>query len=118
MPNNKAHKIFLTPAGVDPLDITGESISVPAGDAGVVVDFYISRKPIIDGNKSYIGGFGNSSVSLTSTAFDSSEVESQTADGDLANGEYWINYITGRGRGKKADNSTSMTADYSIFILA
>jgi len=35
----------------------------------------------------------------------------------LANGDYFVNYLTGEMRGKKKDNSVSFTANYKIGLL-
>lgn len=112
--NQKAGQIRITPGVLTPTDVTGEVVAVPAGAAGSVVDFFFEIKPILDSNDSYIGGKGDTSIALTSTAF-TTEVAYETPDADLANGEFWVDYIRGRGRGKKADGSTSQTADYSYF---
>lgn len=112
---DKSNILILTPGSYTSQAITGETIAIPAGVAGTVVDFYFAIKPIGDENGSYIGGNGDTSVALTSTAF-TNEVAQKTSDSDMSNGDYWIDYTTGKGRGKKDDNSVSMTADYLIFI--
>lgn len=112
---SKAHLLTLPITGLSNYTVPTETVTIPAGNAGVVVDFYVARKPIIDSNGYWIGGFGDTSLVLTSTAFNT-EVKPSTEDADMANGEYWINYVTGRGRGKKADNSVSMSADYLVFL--
>ena len=114
MGNPKARQVVLTLEGREASSITAESITFAASVAGTVVDFYIEQKPIIDSNGSHIGGPGDTSIALTSSTFDN-EVAFGTLDADLANGDYWIDYITGRGRGKKKDGAVSMTADYEIF---
>lgn len=109
-------KLFIA-GSYRPSDISGEAVTIPSGAAGSVVSFYIAKHPITDSHKSYVGGFLDTTLVLTSTAF-TTEVPNNTPDASLANGEYWVNYITGECRGKKADNSTSLTAAYSIFIPA
>ena len=112
---NKASLIKIFPGSYTHLDITAEAITIPAGAIGTIKDFYFDKKPIANNKKNYIGGDGDTCIVLTSATF-TNEVASNTLDADLANGDYWIDYITGRGRGKKADTGVSMTANYSIFI--
>lgn len=97
-----------------PLQVAAESVSIAAGAAGTIKDCYLTKRPIADGNRCYIGGDGNTSLVLTSTTF-TNEVAFNTPDENLANGDYWVDYITGRIHGKKADTGTSMTADYYVF---
>jgi len=111
--NNKASKLVIFPGSYTSKNIENEIITIPAGASGSVVDFYILIKPISDANGSFIGGQGDTSLVLTSTAF-TTEVQ-EKEDSKLLNGEYWVNYITGQCRGKKADNSVSATANYKIF---
>jgi len=106
-------KIGLPISGYTAVTVSAESVTVPAGAIGSVVDFYFLKKPIADSNGCYIGGNGDSSISFTSLIFDT-EV-SYKEDADLENGEYWIDYIRGRGRGKKANSGTSLSANYKVF---
>lgn len=110
----RAGQIYLPIQNMSPLQVAAETVAIPAGAAGTMVNFYIEKKPILDSHNCFVGGFGDTSLALTSTAF-TTEVSPTTEDTDMANGEYWIDYITGKGRGKKADNSVSMTADYYVF---
>lgn len=111
---NKPSRIIFIPASYSPLAVSGETVSIPAGVAGTVVDFYLEKKPVGDSHGCYLGGDGDTSVVLTSTTF-TNEVAYGTPDADMANGDYYIDYAIGKCRGKKADNLTSMTADYTIF---
>jgi hypothetical protein len=99
--------------GYEAVEIENESVTIPAGDVGDVVDFYLLKKPIADNNGAWIGGNGDTSISFTSDIFDT-EV-AYIDDSGLANGEYWIDYVRGRGRGRKADAGTSISITYSIF---
>lgn len=94
-------------------DLTGETITIPAGGAASVVNFQLPQFPVRSSNGGSLAGPGDTSLSLTSTAF-TNEVAAFTADANLSNGDYWINPLTGGGRGKKADSSTSMTADWTV----
>ncbi len=111
---NKDGKTILVPGSYTSLAVTAETITIPAGAAGSVVNFYFLKKPIADSGKSFVGGKGDTSIALTSTTF-TTEV-SEKPDSELANGEYYIDYISGKGRGKKANGGISMTANYSIFV--
>lgn len=112
---NKSRIVNIPFQAVKRLAITAETVTIPAGAQSTIKDFQFTYAPILDSAHEYIGGFGDSSISLTSTTF-TTEVDKRTADADLADGEYWINYETGRGRGKKADTGTSMTASYYILV--
>ena len=112
---NKSRLVTIPFHAAKRLAVSAETVTIPAGVAGTVKDFQLVYAPILDSTHEYIGGYGDTSLSLTSTTFDN-EVEKHTADADMSNGDYWINYETGRGRGKKKDNATSMTADYYILI--
>ena len=115
--NPKSSKVIipaLQSSGATP--ITNETISVAAGAAGTVKNFYIAQRPILDSNGAYIGGKGDTSISIISGTVFTTEVVYGTEDADLANGEYWIDYLTGHGRGKKADTTTSMIISYQISV--
>jgi hypothetical protein len=89
--------------------VTGVTIAVPAGAAGTVKEVPIGYAPILDSNGTKIGANGATSVVLTSSTFDN-EVAYKTADADLANGDYWVDYVNGILRGKKKDTGTSLTS--------
>lgn len=112
---NKSRLINIPFHAVKRLAVTAETVTIPAGAADTVKDFQLVYAPILDSTHEYIGGYGDTSISLTSTTF-TTEVPKDTADADLASGEYWINHETGKGRGKKADTGTSMTASYYILV--
>lgn len=92
-----------------------ETIAIPAGAAGVCVDFDVTTRPIASLSGADLGGVGNTSFVLTSTAF--TTLVNFKEDTALANGEYYLDHLTGKGRGKKADSSTSGTAAFSVFAL-
>lgn len=90
------------------------TITIPAGAAGSVVDFDIPVRPIASNTGADIGGVGNTSVVLGSSAtFDT--LVNPKEDALLANGEYYINHLTGEGRGKKKDSGTSVSATIGYF---
>lgn len=113
--NPRGSILMVDPCGVVPSDVAGESVTIPAGNAGDIVNFYTAKKPVLDANKSWIGGNVDTSLALTSTTFDT-EVALETPDSELENGEYWFDHLIGKGRGKKSDNAVSMTVGYSIFL--
>ena len=111
---------FLRTLSTSAKSITEATLAVPAGAAGTVVDFYLTWHPVTSQYGDDIGGYDDSSLVLTGTAFDT-EVSAQSgigvvADADLANGEYWVDYMTGHCRGKKASNATDISATYNYFI--
>lgn len=119
MPNDnfksRAGQVTIPMASVIPQEVAAEAVTIPAGAAGAVVDFYLERKPIYNSHKNFLGGKGDTSLVLTSTAF-TSEVSPETPDSELTNGKYWVDYITGKCRGKKADNTIAATATYWVPI--
>lgn len=119
MPNDnfksRAGQVSIPMASTIPENVLNETVTIPAGAAGAVVNFYLERKPIYDSHKNFIGGKGDSSITLTSTAF-LTEVSPDTPDAELTNGQYWVDYVTGKCRGKKADNSVAATASYWVPI--
>ena len=96
--------------GTISLNITSETVAIAAGAAGTIKTCQLVYRPVLDAAGSDLGGVGDTSIALTSTAF-TTEVQPKD-DADLASGEYWVDYQLGRIRGKKADTSTSMTATY------
>lgn len=117
MPNDnfksRAGQVTIPVISTVPVAVTAEAVTIPAGVAGSVVNFYIAQKPIFDSHHSFVGGFGDTSLVLTSTAF-TTEVSPETLDANLTNGQYWVDYITGKCRGKKADASIAQTATYYV----
>lgn len=95
--------------------ILAEVVAIPVGGVGAVVNFSFLSGPLTNAAGSDIGGAGDSSLVLTSTAF-TTEVAA-TDDVNLTNGQFWIDYLTGEARGKKADTSTSATAAYGTFVM-
>lgn len=101
------------PSSID--TVSGETVSIAAGAAGTVKLCQLAYRPVLDALGTDVGGFGDTSLVLTSTTF-TTEVAPKD-DSDLANGEYWVDYSLGRIRGKKADTGTSMTASYSTLQI-
>lgn len=98
---------------------TTTTVSIPAGVAGVVVNFDIGVRPIFSLSGADLGGVGNTSLVLGSSAtFDT--LVNPKADADLANGEYYVDHLTGQARGKKKDSGTSVSAtvSYAAALIA
>ena len=93
--------------------VTNEAVVIPAGNAGDVVEAQLAERPILDSDGTPYASQADTSLSLTSTAF-TTEVKYGVIDTDLTNGDYWVDYATGKIRGKKADNSVAMTATYKV----
>ena len=95
--------------------VTGEAVTIPAGIAGTYKDFNLVKAPITNVAGNDIASNNDTSLVLTSTAFDNEVMPCE--DSELVNGDFWVDYLTGKSRGKKKDTSTSATASYSIFAL-
>lgn len=117
MNNSRLDRFFLPITNHTSSDVVDEAITIPAGAAGTVKDFYLTNKPILKSTKDWIGVDGNTSLIITCTAF-TNEVAFETPDSELANGDYWVDYLTGHCRGKKATTATSGTASYSILNIS
>lgn len=110
---NITKELSIPITGYSPLQVSAEAVTIPAGVAGTLVDFFFAQKPILDSNNCYVGGLGDTSISFSSTTFDN-EVSPFTIDANLANGDYWVDYATGTARGRKKDSGTSITATYYV----
>lgn len=88
---------------------TGLTIAVAAGAAGTIKTCDLGFAPILNSTGRAIGAKGDTSVVFSSTTFDN-EVSADTLDADMANGDYWIDYVNGTLRGKKKDTGTSLTS--------
>lgn len=97
--------------------VSSESVTVPSGAAGTVVVAQLANFPVRNSAGSDIGGLGDTSLALTGVSVPfTNEVAYKTADADLENGDYWVDYIRGAIRGKKETTATSATAAYKIAI--
>lgn len=93
-----------------------KTISIPAGAAGSVVDFDIPVRPIASLTGADLGGVGNTSLVLGSSAtFDT--LVNPKEDASLANGEYYVDHLTGQARGKKKDTGTSVSATFGVYAM-
>lgn len=108
---SKERLLIMTPTSYRAITVTNEATSVPAGAIGTLANAYVAQHPIANLHGSYIGGNGDTSLSFN-TCFTTEVAEKP--DADLANGEYWVDYITGKVRGRKGATSTSINATYQI----
>jgi len=100
------------------LPISGQALTIPAGAAGTIKEFQIQAWPILASDGGLFAQKGDTSLSFgTGTCF-TTEVSPDTDDADLTNGQYYIDYATGRGRGKKATTATSDTVSYKMLALS
>lgn len=95
--------------------ISSEAVTIPAGAAGSIVTAQLKCRPVLNAQGGALGGAGNTSLALTSLVF-TTEVSAKD-DADLANGEFWVDYLHGTIRGKKATTGTTATATYSVLRL-
>lgn len=93
-----------------PLAVTAEAVVIPAGAAGTIAECGLVNRPILNANYTGVGGPGNTSLALTSAVF-TTEVSAKD-DVDLANGEFYVDYINGKLHGRKATTGTTGTANY------
>lgn len=114
--NATRHQSFLRNVSVVGTTSSGNVVSIPAGAAGSVVDFDLGASAIASEGGNDIGGEGDSSVSITAGDVFTTLV-GYKEDDELANGEYYIDHLTGAGRGKKATTNTTMTFSYRILTL-
>lgn len=114
--NATRHQSFLRNVSVVGTTSSGNVVSIPAGAAGSVVDFDLGASAIASEGGNDIGGEGDSSVSITAGDVFTTLV-GYKEDDELTNGEYYIDHLTGAGRGKKASTNTTMTFSYRILTL-
>lgn len=102
---DQSKKAFTTPS------IT---ITVPAGAIGAVVNFQFPVFPILNNAGSFIGGDGDTSISISGAIF-TNEVAAGTVDADFEDGDFYVDYLTGEGRGKKANSGTTLNWTWKYF---
>ena len=111
-----AYEAMLRNVSVKAVAIAGETPTVGAGAAGVFVDIYLLNHPITDAHGADKGCKGNTSISITAGGTTLvNEVSATKLDSEMANGDYWVNYLTGKIHCKKGDSGTSLTVGYSVF---
>lgn len=101
-------------------DIKGEPISFSAGAAGTTGTVALNQAPITDSTKAVIGDSTSSSFSWATGSILTTEVawdyELNDTDqlADLSNGEFALDYLTGKIRYSKATTGTTDTCNYSV----
>lgn len=113
--NKNTPKSTLIP--VTAVTITAEALTIPAGAAGTIKEVQLANRPVLNATGGAVGGKGDTSLTFgTGTCF-TTEVSANKLDADLANGEYWIDYVAGVIHGKKADAAVADTATYKVLSL-
>lgn len=104
---------YIRNASATKISVT-KTITIPAGAAGAVVDFDFPTRPITSAGGADIGGVGDTSLVLgSSSTFDT--LVNPKEDADLAQGEYYVNHLTGKARGCKKDSATSVSATFGVW---
>lgn len=119
MPNRSnatRHQVFLRSVSVQSVPFGSDVVSVPAGAVGTIKDFTLKSHPIANNLGSDVGGEGDTSIAITAGDVFVTEVGFKE-DADLAAGEFYVDHLTGKGRGKKATTNTTMTFTYNVFAL-
>lgn len=91
--------------------VTAEAVTIPAGAAGTLVTVPLQQRPVLNATSTDIAGTGDTSLALTSLVL-TTETNIKE-DADLANGEFYVDYVNGRIRGRKATTGTTGTATYN-----
>lgn len=118
MPSNSKRsyeKVLVKNIPTKLLTVSAESITVPAGIAGTIVDVALQQKPVLNSTFTDTGCLGDTSLSVTSGVF-TTEVAPKD-DASLANGEFYVDYVAGVIHGKKATTGTSSTASYTTLTM-
>jgi len=110
-PNN--FKRGIQAMSVEPME---ETIAIPVGAAGSLVSFSIEPFPIASDGGGGIAKYGDTSLSFSSSIF-TEEVQFGTPDSSLTEGQYYINYLTGKGRGRKASTATSIDMAWNVLQI-
>ncbi len=97
--------------------IADESVAIAAGAANTFKDFVILAKPILNALGTGVGAKGDTSLILDTNTTLLQEVDPYTPDANMVTGDYWVDYVVGRGRCKKGDTGTSVVADYLVPIV-
>lgn len=107
-PQRNAELLRLSDMGKRAVTTPATTITVPAGAIAALVNFQFPIFPVLNSAGGAIGGDGDSSITISGTVF-TNEVSNQTPDADLANGDFWVDYLTGEARGRKANSGTSLS---------
>jgi hypothetical protein len=115
--NATRHQVFFRNAAVKSTAISStDTVTIPSGAAGSVVNFALSYHSVANAAGTDIGGEGDTSIAIASGVVFTTQVGFKE-DADLANGEFYVDHLTGKCRGKKATTGTSMGFTYNIFVL-
>jgi hypothetical protein len=117
--NEWAQRVTLN-TGTTIKNISGETITLSAGAAGTTGVTNTASGPILDSSKTRVGDAGDTSFAFVAGTVLTTEVAYNYDQNDatqlaaMSNGEFAIDYHTGRMRYKKATTATSDTANYSL----
>lgn len=113
-----AQRLVQLPFAATSKPVTAEAVTIPAGAAGTLVTFNLAFGMIANAALNDLGGFGDTSIEAVTGEL-TTEVYFGKPDADLAQGEFYVDYLTGKGRGRKADSGTSIdfTYDYRTLIV-
>ena len=90
-------RLMYLPVDISSQAVTGETVTIPAGAAGTKVNFQLAHGAIANIALGDLGGFGDSSLSGYATVL-TTEVAFGKPDDELAQGEFYVDYLTGKGR--------------------
>lgn len=111
---NNAKERIVKNMGVAAVTLRPYAVAIPAGAQGVIVNFSFPKHPICNLGGTDVGKGSDSSLSITSGVVFTTLVEWKTDD-QLANGEYYVDHLTGKARGKKDTSGTTQSWTHSIF---
>jgi len=100
--------------------ISAETVTLSAGAAGTTGTVMLGFAPVMDSNGANLGSEDNTSFAFVTGTVLTTEVayNNETTDAvqltAMSNGDYAIDYVTGKLLYKKATTGTSDTADYKI----
>lgn len=100
--------------GVQAIAVAPYAVAIPAGAQGAVVDFSLKSHPICNAGGTDVGDGSDSSLAISSGVVFTTLVNFKYDD-KLAEGEYYVDHLTGRGRGKKATSGTTQSWGYNVF---
>jgi len=115
-PQNNKMPFQVIPIRIETL--SSQAVTFAAGAAGTLIDFVLPARPVLSAAGKGYGGKGDTSLSFVVGGTFDNEVAPNTRDEDLANGDYWINYPAGLGRGRKKDGGVADSVNLKTYSLA
>lgn len=96
--------------------VPAETVTVPAGAVDAIVEAPIRKSPVLNATYTDSAVYGNTSFSFTTGVFTTEVLPKE--DADLARGEFWVDYMNGVIRGKKATTGTTFAIAYYCKSIA